>query len=289
MAHDAYLLGYSDSEHQRLTLQNEAISPFTERTLRSAGVRPGMSVLDIGAGLGYVSLLAAQLVGPGGHVVGIERDPGTVHKARILAQEAGLADSVRYEAADLADFTWPMKFDVLVGRYILMYLPDPASALRRLTSLLKPDGIVVMHEMDFTNTSPSRPPLPEWDEYYALWPGPFLAAGAVPDFGPRLTRTFLDAGLRQPEVATWTPVAGRSGDPAVLNWLSTTCREIATPLRNAGVTVPDHLRFDDALPQRLRDLVLSRRAQVDGPTQFGAHARLRPQASNASGRDGGMR
>ncbi|MDX2937007.1 class I SAM-dependent methyltransferase [Streptomyces ipomoeae] len=286
--HSAYLLGHSESEHQRLSLQSKAVSPFTERTLRSAGVRPGMNVLDIGAGLGDVSLLAAGLVGPGGHVVGIDRAPGSVHKARIRSRDAGLARSVRYEVADVGSFTWPEKFDVLVGRYILMYLPDPASTLRRLASLLKPDGIVVMHEMDFTNTSPSHPPLPEWDQYYALWPKPFLATGAVPDFGPRLTRTFLDAGLQRPEVATWVPVAG-SGNSAVLDWLSTTCREIESPLRTAGVTVPDHLRFDDSLPQRLRDLVLSRGAQVSGPTQFGAHVRLASQVSSTSSHDGWSR
>jgi len=274
MAHSgAYLLGHSDSEHHRLTLQDDAVSPFTGRVLRAAGVRPGMSVLDIGSGLGYVSLLAARLVGPGGHVVGIERDPGSVGKARALAREAGFAESVRYEVADLDGFAPAERFDVLVGRYILMYLPDPASALRRLTSLLKPGGIVVMHEMDFTNAAPSRPPLPEWDRYYALWPLPFLAAGAVPDFGPRLTRTFLDAGLGRPQVETWTATAGGAGEGAVLEWLSTTCREIATPLRAAGVGVPDDLSFDGELPRRLRESVLSRGVRISGPTQFGAYAR----------------
>ncbi|WP_075732444.1 SAM-dependent methyltransferase [Streptomyces acidiscabies] len=268
-----YLLGHSESERRRLALQNEAVSPFTGRMLRSAGVRPGMSVLDIGSGPGDVALLAAGLVGPGGHVVGIERDPGSVHSARARAREAGLADSVRYEVADLGGFTWPEKFDVLVGRYILMYLPDPASALRRLASLLKPDGIVVLHEMDFTNTSPSDPPLPEWDRYYALWPAPFRAAGAVPDFGPRLTRTFLDAGLPDPEVVTWVPLAGPGGSP-VLDWLSTTCREIEWPMRAAGVPVPDGIRFDDSLPQRLKDLVRSGGVRISGPTQYGAHVRL---------------
>ncbi|WP_416975536.1 class I SAM-dependent methyltransferase [Streptomyces sp. 4F14] len=271
----AYLLGHSQSERRRLALQDAAVSPFTERTLRVAGVRPGMSVLDLGSGPGDVALLAAGLVGPGGRVVGIERDPGSVRAARVRAREAGFAESVRYEVADVGDFTWPERFDVVVGRYILMYLPDPAAALRRLASLLEPGGVVVLHEMDFTNTAPSDPPLAEWDRYYALWPGPFLASGAVPDFGPRLARTFLDAGLPEPEVATWVPVAGRGGSAAVLDWLATTCREIEWPLRAAGVPVPDGIRFDDALPRRLTDLVLAGGVRVSGPTQYGAHVRPR--------------
>jgi ubiquinone/menaquinone biosynthesis C-methylase UbiE len=50
------------------------LRPITERLLRSAGIEPGMRVLDIGCGAGDVSMLAAELVGSTGSVVGIDRN-----------------------------------------------------------------------------------------------------------------------------------------------------------------------------------------------------------------------
>jgi hypothetical protein len=60
-----YLLGHSELEHRRLLIQASYVRPWTTRFLRSAGVSQGMSVLDIGSGLGDTSFIAAEIVGPG--------------------------------------------------------------------------------------------------------------------------------------------------------------------------------------------------------------------------------
>jgi Protein-L-isoaspartate(D-aspartate) O-methyltransferase (PCMT) len=67
----SYLLGSTDAEHQRLIRQAAMLDPITERFLRDAGVGPGQRVLDLGSGLGDVSMLAARLVGHLGAVIGI--------------------------------------------------------------------------------------------------------------------------------------------------------------------------------------------------------------------------
>src|SRR5688572_5591931 len=69
-----YILGRSDSETARLILQDQIYRPITRGLLESAGIGPGMSVLDIGSGAGDVSLLIAELVGPKGRVVGVDMD-----------------------------------------------------------------------------------------------------------------------------------------------------------------------------------------------------------------------
>src|SRR5258708_40208856 len=63
-----YILGHSPAEIQRLMSQAVTLRPITERLLRSAGIEPGMRVLDIGCGAGDVSMLAAELVGSTGSV-----------------------------------------------------------------------------------------------------------------------------------------------------------------------------------------------------------------------------
>lgn len=84
-------------------------------------------------------MLAAQIVGPSGEVVGIERDPRTITRARARILESGLAN-VTFTQSDVNDITTAKPFDAVVGRYILMCLLDPTGVLRALTQLVRPGG-----------------------------------------------------------------------------------------------------------------------------------------------------
>src|SRR5215470_14248779 len=84
-----YALGRTDFEHQRLLEQARVVRPLTERLFRAAGIGPGMRVLDVGSGVGDVAFLAAELVGAGGEVVGVDVDAGALEKARSRARTLG--------------------------------------------------------------------------------------------------------------------------------------------------------------------------------------------------------
>jgi ubiquinone/menaquinone biosynthesis C-methylase UbiE len=142
----AYALGYSEREFRRLERQGAFLRDLTEDVLRRAGIAPGMRVLDVGCGVGDVSLLAAELVGPSGAVLGIDRSAEATATAGRRAAAAGRG-WVRFAAAELDAFSTDEKFDALIGRLILLYLPDPAAALRRLCRHLRPGGIVAFQEM----------------------------------------------------------------------------------------------------------------------------------------------
>ena len=62
-AAERYVMGHSDHERRRLALQASILQPFTEHLFRRAGITSGMHVLDVGCGVGDVSLLAARLTG----------------------------------------------------------------------------------------------------------------------------------------------------------------------------------------------------------------------------------
>src|SRR5438067_437535 len=95
-----YVLGHSTVEHERLARQARLLDGCTERLLRAAGIVPGMKVLDVGCGIGDVSLLAARLVGPEGQVVGTDQDPSAVSTARQRVARVG-DHQVRFEQVAL--------------------------------------------------------------------------------------------------------------------------------------------------------------------------------------------
>src|SRR5580765_6636935 len=85
-----YLLGSSEAESRRLISQAQLLSESTRRLLMTAGLRPGMRVLDLGSGAGDVVFVAAELVGSFGHVTPVDRNPVVLDLARARATDAGL-------------------------------------------------------------------------------------------------------------------------------------------------------------------------------------------------------
>jgi tRNA A58 N-methylase Trm61 len=80
-AGSTYTLGHSDAEIQRLLLQGRIYNQHTANALRMAGLQPGMRVLDVGCGPGDVSIVASQLVGPTGTVVGVDASADVIELA----------------------------------------------------------------------------------------------------------------------------------------------------------------------------------------------------------------
>ena len=267
-----YVLGHSVEEQERLMLQGRILRPYTEFYFRTAGIGPGMSVLDLGSGVGDVALLAADIVGPSGRVLGIDRDKKGIERARQRAVEQGCSSWVSFQAIDLEDFSTTEQFDALVGRYVLLYQPYVDATLRRLTRYLKPGGIVAFHEVDFTNPHPSFPPCQVWDETAALLSEMFRRAGAPPDFGRRLGKTFLDAGLPFPALVAESVTGGARGS-LLFSWLAATALSVAPRLADFGLKPPAGVTLDHTLASQLEEAVVALGSQLVGSMQFGAWTR----------------
>jgi ubiquinone/menaquinone biosynthesis C-methylase UbiE len=277
-----YALGSSDREHRRLMAQARILRPWTERFLRLGGLRPGMSVLDLGSGIGDVSLPAAEIVGPRGRVLGLDRDPLIAEKARARAAREGLADVVRFEVADLQEFTAPRQFDAVIGRYVLLFQRDPAAALRRFVDCVRPGGTVVFHDFDVTNASPSWPKCPVWEGSYRLLSDVLRVTGATPDIGRQLSRCFMDARLPHPVVESLTPVASAPGSP-LLDWIAGTLQSLEPMNLRYGFPVPPEAGLDDpdALVDTWEKAMPAEGSQWLGPVQYGAWARV-PRSTGAA-------
>ncbi len=140
------ILGHSDREIRRLVHQGAILRPITERLLRGAGIGRGMRVLDLGCGAGDVSILAAELVGRSGSVVGIDRSPEAIAFARERVRSAGLRH-IDFEEVSVEAFADAEPFDAVIGRYVLIHQTDPATLIRAAASLVRPGGVVAFHEL----------------------------------------------------------------------------------------------------------------------------------------------
>lgn len=200
-----YILGNTDAEHERLIRQAAGLEPATERLFRDAGIRPGMRVLDIGAGVGDVSLLAARLVGPKGSVTGVDRDAAALAKARSRAAAAG-AEHVRFVESDVSDVRADTPFDAVVGRFILQFVSDPVSVLRSLATRVRPGGILVFQEPSWASVLPHVQHLPLRSACVELFCETLRRGGAQPDMALTLFRSFHDGGLPFPQMRIDIPI-----------------------------------------------------------------------------------
>jgi len=189
----SYVLGHSEQELARLERQAEIFSLETRDWMRRAGLKTGMRVLDVGCGVGDVSIIAAETVGSSGIVVGIDNAASALPIASARAKRAGY-DWLRFVEADLFDYVPEEKFDAVIGRFILMHLADPAAALTRLRRWLTEGAVVSFIEMDISETT-AVPPMPLLDRCIEWITTTYRQVGAEPDMGRQLYATFRKSGL----------------------------------------------------------------------------------------------
>jgi ubiquinone/menaquinone biosynthesis C-methylase UbiE len=114
-----------------------ALADATARMIELAGIRPGMRVLDIAAGTGETTLLAAKRVGPSGSVVAVDISASMLAIAAGAARDAGFGN-VETQVQDIAQLDMASAtFDATISRLGLMFLDDPAAGVRRVRCALK--------------------------------------------------------------------------------------------------------------------------------------------------------
>ncbi|GCE07255.1 class I SAM-dependent methyltransferase [Dictyobacter aurantiacus] len=112
----------------------------TRRMLETAELRPGQHVLDIGAGTGDQSILAAQSVGPNGSVLATDISSEMLNIAAQVVKREGLTTiTTRVMDAQQLDLQ-DNSFDAVISRLALMLMPHRQQALREIHRVLKPGG-----------------------------------------------------------------------------------------------------------------------------------------------------
>ena len=214
-------------------------------------------------------MLAASIVGPDGFVLGVDREETVVQAAEQRAAAANLPISYRqYDFAEKVDLG---KFDFAIGRYVLMYQPDPTKFIQTIASFLKQDGVVAFHEIIVTDDLCRLSHAPLFRSTYDVLCAALAASTQHPDIGGRLAETFWSAGLKNATVSGEVLVYS-SPDAPYYAWLALIIRVLLPIAERMALTTAAEMDVD-TLEQRLRTEAAALHSQAIFPGQFTAWAR----------------
>ncbi|GGE75404.1 class I SAM-dependent methyltransferase [Sphingomonas prati] len=233
---------------------NPANTP-SQRFFAGIGITPGMRVLDVGCGNGDLSRFVAALAGPAGEVVAIDRGADSLAMARVADARPNSAP-IDYRQVDLAEALPELgKFDAIVGRRVLMYLPDAAATIDRLRSIAKPGAIIAFQEHARAGLPTGLSELPLHRQLYDWTWSTVTAEGGEVTLALRLMDLLKTAGCAI-EDARCEAILLQSGDPS---FLPTLARAMLPRMIERGVTTAAELD-----PDTLADRIDQERRTVGG-------------------------
>jgi len=231
--HD-YLLGHSTEEYDRLRRQAEMLAPATRRLLRSIGLRPGWTCLDVGCGPGETMRLMGEIVGPSGEVTGLDRDAKAGREAIERLQATGTGQYRFIEAnMESTDEIGGELFDLTFARLSLQFARDPVAVLRRMYSWTKPGGYIAVQ--DYYARTMNLYPKPEaCSELLRVIFETIERSGQDMEFAFKLPVYFVEAGIGAPD-GTDMNLPMTAFEPFITMY-QTFCRSLLPKSIDLGIT-----------------------------------------------------
>jgi ubiquinone/menaquinone biosynthesis C-methylase UbiE len=231
-----YALATGASAVRRLHVLHDIYAPAGRRVLLEAGLRKGMAVADFGCGVGVVTCMLGEMVGPSGSVTGIDVHGPQLTEAAAWCGNQGVSNA-SFINADACNTGLPRaSFDLVYCRFLLLHLPDPMACLREMRAVLRPGGIIVVEDGDLASAE-SIPPtaIDAFAECFCRF-GPIR--GLDYSLARNLYHMVIDAGFTDVDVDIHQPAITRGENRYFLKW---SLEEAGPAFVDAGVITRERL------------------------------------------------
>src|SRR5438067_739247 len=141
-----YILGTHEQELARLGLQHRAWRPVALDCWQRAGITVGKRVLDVGAGPGYAAIDLAEIVGPSGEVVALERSQNFIRAMETTCRTRSLANMKIHELDLMQDELPRADYDFLWCRWVISFVNDPSLLIKKLGAIMPKRSVAIFHE-----------------------------------------------------------------------------------------------------------------------------------------------
>lgn len=191
---------YTHGHHRSVVAHHGSRTAEDSAAFLLPHLEPGMSLLDVGCGPGSITVDLGRRVAPGG-VVGIDAAESILATARNAVVGAGLTNvEIRRGSVYELDFD-DGAFDVVFAHQVLQHLTDPVEALREMSRVTAPGGLVAVRDVDYATFAwhPAHPKLTRWLELYHQVT---TRNGAQADAGRYLLSWCRKAGLHDVTIST---------------------------------------------------------------------------------------
>ena len=143
----AMMVGYPESIIDSLPAGTVESFAGTGNPFSMGELKPEETVLDLGCGAGFDSLIAARQVGASGRVISIDMTPAMLDKARVGASEAGLSNVEFHEAYAESLPVQDKSVDVVISNGVINLCPDKMAVFGEINRVLKPGGRIQLGDM----------------------------------------------------------------------------------------------------------------------------------------------
>ncbi len=138
----------NEAELARLESQATVAWPLEKQMLSQAGLSPGMDVLDLACGPGFITERIGQMVAPGGSVIGGDINEGLLDIARRRTGAVG-STAVTFQYMDTYDMALPAaSVDFVYSRFLFQHLEFPQRVMAQISRVLRPGGTVSIIDVD---------------------------------------------------------------------------------------------------------------------------------------------
>jgi len=190
-----YLLGTHEEELARLGLQHRVWRPVALDCWQRAGITVGKCVLDIGAGPGYAAIDLAEIVGPTGEVVALERSQNFVRAIETTCRARSLAN-VKIYGVDLMQDELPTgDYDFVWCRWVVSFVNNPSLLIKKLGGVMPKASVAIFHEYGHYETWRFFPRLPMQECFREHVIATWRESGGEPDGAVQLPGLLAENGF----------------------------------------------------------------------------------------------